>query len=122
MDAFIVIAGFIGFFLGFAWPWMWIFPIILIVLLCHEKYESIKLDKQLAEVKKNYVPPPDPVIGMREEYSKITGLVWGWPNDIKTTITDGCTEREYHFNHRGKLIFQNGVLVKIIKFDTNSRF
>jgi hypothetical protein len=122
MAGFLVITGIIGFFLGFFWHWMWIFPLILIGLILHDQYESYVLKKQIEEIKKNspYVAV-EPQLGMTEQECKRAN-VWGYPNYVRETITEEGIEREAHFDFKGKLYYKNNTLVKIVRFDNNSIF
>jgi len=117
----LVFAGIFGFFLGFIWPWMFIFPIILTTIIVWEKYEHYKSNIRLEEYKKNnpYIPPPPPEIGMTEREIE-SKSIWGHVNSIIETITSDGIERERYYDYKGRLIFKNGILVKIVKFDTKS--
>lgn len=120
MIGILVILSIIGLFLGFIYPWMFIFPIIVVCLILHDQYESLKLKKQIEEIKKNspYVAV-EPQLGMTEQECKRAN-VWGYPNYVRETITEDGVEREAHFDFKGKLYYKNNSLVKIVRFDNNS--
>ena len=123
MIEFLVLSGIVGLFLGFIWHWMWIFPAVLTAIIIHEKYESVKLEAQLEEIRKNPTPyqPIEPQLGMTS-LDLDRQLIWGWPAYIKETITEQGVEHELHYDYKGKLFLMNNKLIKIVRFDNKSKY